>query len=283
MSVRPRTWFITGASAGFGRALAEAALAQGDRVVATARAPATLDGLVAAGEGRVLALALDVTLPAQITAAVAEAERWGGIDILVNNAGYGFTGGIEESTDAEVRTQFEVNFFGLAALTRAVLPAMRARGSGFIVNFSSMAGVRGYPVAGYYCASKFAVEGLSESLAGELAPFGIGVMLVEPGAFRTDFAGRSLVAPANPNPEYPHLAELRAALVGYDQVQPGDPVRAADALIAALAAPEPPLRLVLGSDAYGVVHETLSQRLAEVEQWRAISESTDFPALEGAA
>jgi NAD(P)-dependent dehydrogenase (short-subunit alcohol dehydrogenase family) len=244
-------WFITGCSTGFGRELARYALGLGYRVVVTARNPAAVADLAAGHEANALVLALDVVDAAQIAASVAAAEaRFGRIDVLVNNAGVGYFAAIEESEDAEVRRMFEINFWGLANMTRAVLPGMRARRSGHIVNISSMGGVRGAPAVGYYNATKFALEGLSEALAQETAPLGIKVLIVEPSGFRTDWAGRS----ANETPatiaDYDETAGARRRMIrGYSGKQPGDPVRAAAAIVQAVEAPEPPLRLMLGKAA----------------------------------
>ena len=204
-------WFITGCSTGFGRELAVILLKRGYRVVVTARDKAKVDDIVAGHDKNGLALALDVDKPAQIDAAVKAAEaRFGRIDVLVNNAGYGYLAAVEEGDDADIRAMFETNFFGLAAMTRAVLPIMRAQKSGAIVNISSMGGFIGFPGSGYYAATKFAVEGLSESLAKEVAPFGIKVLIVEPGPFRTDWAGRSLKTPKKPVDAYAETAHRAA-------------------------------------------------------------------------
>ena len=272
-----RTWFITGSSAGFGRTIAEAVLARGGRVVATARNPATLADLVAGAGDRAIALPLDVTKPDQIADAVAQAEAWGGIDVLVNNAGYGFISGIEEASDAEVRAQFETNFFGLAALTRAVLPGMRARRSGFVINLSSIAGIAGNAATGYYSATKFAVEGLTESLAKEGAPLGIRAMIVEPGAFRTDFAGRSIRVAADAIEDYAEVISRKAMLAGYDGTQAGDPVRAAEAIIAAVESETPPLRLLLGRVASETARTVHAARLAEAEAGHERAVAADYP------
>jgi len=271
-----KSWFITGASSGFGRSIARAVLAQGGQVIATARDVTTLDDLVAAGDGRAVALPLDVRDPAQIDAAIRAAEAQGGFDVLLNNAGYGFLGGVEESTDAEIAAQLDVNFFGPLRLIRAALPMLRTRGSAYIVNMSSIAGWRGHMGAGFYSASKFALEGLSESLAEEMSSFGVGVLIVEPGFFRTDFSGRSIAEPASPHPAYPFLAKMRSWAGSVDGVQPGNPDAAGPAIFAAMDSDTPPLRLLLGRDAYGFADDVLKQRRAEVDAWRSLSESTDF-------
>jgi NAD(P)-dependent dehydrogenase (short-subunit alcohol dehydrogenase family) len=280
MSPEPPVWLVTGCSTGFGRELVRAVLRHGHRVVATARNPATLDEF-AAGPG-VLAVALDVTVPAQVAESVSRAEaRFGGIDVLVNNAGYGYLSAVEEGEDDEVRAMFETNFFGLAAMTKAVLPGMRARRRGHIVNISSMGGLMGFPGIGYYNATKFAVEGLSEALAKECAPLGIRVTIVEPGPFRTDWAGRSLKTPKAAIADYAETAGARrAAIHGYSGTQPGDPARAAEAIVTVVESPDPPLHLVLGRPAYDMVGAKLREFSAEVEAWRETSLGADFPEAE---
>jgi NAD(P)-dependent dehydrogenase (short-subunit alcohol dehydrogenase family) len=272
-------WFITGCSTGFGRELARYALGLGYRVVVTARNPAAVADLAAGHEANALVLALDVVDAAQIAASVAAAEaRFGRIDVLVNNAGVGYFAAIEESEDAEVRRMFEINFWGLANMTRAVLPGMRARRSGHIVNISSMGGVRGAPAVGYYNATKFALEGLSEALAQETAPLGIKVLIVEPSGFRTDWAGRS----ANETPatiaDYDETAGARRRMIrGYSGKQPGDPVRAAAAIVQAVEAPEPPLRLMLGKAALAAGRGKVQALAQDFEAWAAVTEGADFP------
>jgi len=272
-----RNWLITGASAGFGLALAHQVLARGGRVIVTARNPASLAALSDSNENRVLALKLDVTDAAAIEDALARAEAFGGVDVLVNNAGYGFLGGVEESTEGEVRAQFETNFFGAAAMVRAVLPGMRARGAGYIVNISSVAGATGGPGGGYYSASKFALEGLSESLAAEARPLGIRVLIVEPGAFRTAFFGRSMARPAHRISHYKMVDATLAYAAASDGVQPGDPARAAAIIIDTLEQESPPLRLVLGRGACEFVETALQARLVEVASQRELAASACFP------
>ena len=272
-----KSWFITGASSGFGRAIARAVLAEGGRVIATARDISTLDELVAASDGRAKAVALDVSDSAQIRAAMDAARAFGGFDVLLNNAGYGFLGGVEESTDAEIAAQLAVNFFGPLRLMREALPDLRERGGGYIVNMSSIGGMRGHMGAGFYAASKFALEGLSESLAEEVKSFGIGVLIVEPGYFRTDFSGRSIARPSAPHPAYPFLAKMRDRATGVDGMQAGDPDAAGPAIFAAMDSEVPPLRLLLGSDAYAFADDVLTSRRSEIDAWRTLSESTDFP------
>lgn len=271
-------WFITGASAGFGLALGNEVLARRGRVVATARNSAALDPLRSAAPDRVLALDLDVTKKDQIDAAVREAERrLGRIDVLVNNAGYGFLSGMEEASDAEARAQFDVNFFGLCLVTRAILPLLRRQRSGFIVNLSSVAGVFALAGSAYYSATKFAVEALSEALAQEVAPFGIRVLIVEPGAFRTEFFGRSMARPANPIADYTELAAMRANLDKMNGVQPGNPALAARAIVDTVMSPSPPLRLLLGSGAFERARRALSARLQELDGNRAIALGVEYP------
>jgi NAD(P)-dependent dehydrogenase (short-subunit alcohol dehydrogenase family) len=244
-----KTWFITGCSTGFGRELAKAVLARGYRAVVTARDPKQVEEITAGHEGRSLTLRLDVTDATQVTESVRRAEEhFGHIDVLVNNAGIGYFAAVEESDEAEVRRMFEINFFGLAKMTHAVLPGMRKRRSGHIVNLSSIGGLAAFPGVVYYNATKFAVEGLSEGLAKEVGPLGIKVTLVEPSGFRTDWAGRS----ANESPvEIADYAETaganRRSLREGSGRQAGDPVRAADAIIRAVEAPKPPLHLLLGN------------------------------------
>lgn len=271
-------WFITGCSTGFGRELSRVLLGRGHGVVVTARDPATLDEFAASGNA--LVAALDVTVPAQIADVVRQAEaRFGHIDVLVNNAGYGYLSAIEEGEDDEVRAMFETNVFGLADMTKAVLPGMRARRSGHIVNISSMAGLVGFPGIGYYNATKFAVEGLSEALAKETAPLGIKVTIVEPGPFRTDWAGRSLKVPRTAIADYARSAGARRdAVQGYSGTQPGDPVRGVEAIINAVESAEPPLHLLLGRPAYEMTAAKFKEFAAEMEKWREVSLGADFPA-----
>ena len=273
-----RVWLITGASSGFGRALAEAALGAGDTVVAAARRTKALDDLVADHPDRVTPLALDVTDPARIATAVAEVlDSYGRIDVLVNNAGRGLVGAVEETTDRELRDLMELHFFGPAALTRAVLPHMRARGSGAIVQMSSMGGRFTFPGVGAYSATKFALEGLSEALAAEVAQFGIKVLIAEPGAFRTSFAGAGALLHSPSIPAYEDaVGPVRTALPDSDGKQPGEPKKAAAAILAALDAPQTPLRLALGNDAADGVLTSLDAARAEVLAWETVSRSTDF-------
>ena len=272
-------WFVTGCSTGFGHALAECVVARGWRVVATARGAERVADLVSLAPDRVLAVDLDVTDSAQVRAAVSAAiERFGRIDVLVNNAGYGYQSSIEEGDEREIRAQFDANVFGLFAMTRAVLPDMRARRSGAIVNVTSVAGLVGFPASGYYAASKHAVEGFSDALAAEVAPLGISVTCVEPGPFRTDWAGRSLKQTASTIADYADTAAARMAQTsGYSGQQPGDPVRAAEAMIAAVEREHPPRHFVLGKFGIDAVTGRLRARLEEIEAQRGASVATDFP------
>ena len=271
-------WLITGCSTGFGRELARALLLHGKSVVVTARNQATLAEF--ASSGNALVASLDVTNPEQIADVIRLAEaRFGHIDVLVNNAGYGYLAAIEEGEEDEVRAMFETNVFGLANMTKAVLPGMRKRASGHIVNISSMGGLIGFPGVGYYNATKFAVEGMSEALAKETAPLGIKVTLIEPGPFRTEWAGRSLKTPKNAIADYAQTAGARrAATQSYSGAQPGDPVRAAEAIIQAVESPEPPLHLLLGRPAFENATAKFKEFGVEMERWRDVSLGADFPA-----
>lgn len=274
-----RVWFITGCSTGFGRELARLALEQGHSAVVTARNPASVEDLAAIAPDRALAARLDVTNAADIEAAVAAAtERFGRIDALVNNAGYGYQSSVEEGEEDAIRAQFDANVFGLFAVTRAVLPVMRAQRSGLIVNITSLAGFLGLPSSGYYAASKHAVEGWSDALAAEVAPLGIGVTCVEPGPFRTDWAGRSLHQTPNRIADYAETAGARmAGTRDISGTQPGDPVRAAQAIIDLAGEDKVPRHLVMGKFAYDMVTRTLRGRLDEVERLRDTSLATDYP------
>jgi NAD(P)-dependent dehydrogenase (short-subunit alcohol dehydrogenase family) len=277
MSSAERVWLITGCSSGFGRELVRQLLGNGQHVVATARKPAALDEF-ASHPGAMVA-ELDVTVPAQVSAVVGMAEaRFGRVDVLVNNAGYGYLAAIEEGEEDEIRAMFETNVFGLVNMTKAVLPGMRSRRSGHIVNISSMGGLIGFPGIGYYNATKFAVEGLSEALAKEVEPLGIRVTIVEPGPFRTDWAGRSLKTPKVPITDYAGTAGARRdAIRGYSGNQPGDPVRGAAAMIEAVEAANPPLHLLLGKPAYDMVTDKLRTFSAELATWREVTLRADFP------
>lgn len=272
-----RIWLITGASSGFGREIARAALDAGDTVVLTARRPEVLADLVAAHPDRAAAIALDVTDSAQIKEAVAETvERFGRVDVLVNNAGRAHLGAVEEDTDAELRDLMDLHFFGPAALTREVLPHMRAAGTGAIVQMTSMGGQLAFAGVGAYCAGKFALEGLTEALAQEVAPHGVKVMIVEPGAFRTNLNGAALTA-AKPLDAYADtVGKLRENFTAADGTQPGDPAKAAAAILAALDADKTPLRLVLGNDAIDAVLDHADRVRADVRAWEAVGRDLEF-------
>ncbi|HZO62035.1 MAG TPA: oxidoreductase [Gaiellaceae bacterium] len=274
MNRRPRVWFVTGASSGFGRALVEAALVHGDRVVATARRPEALADL---GADDVLVLALDVTHADALEPALdAAVGHFGSIDVLVNNAGIGVVGALEETSPDDLRHAMETMFFGPAALTRAVLPRMRAQGSGTIVQISSQGGRMAGPGVSAYCAAKFALEGLSESVAAEVAPFGVRVLIVEPGNFRTGLLGRNLHA-AEPMEAYAStVGAARSYFASQDGRQEGDPAKAAAAIITVLDAEDPPLLLVLGADAFESIRRAKETAAAELMRWETLSRSTAF-------
>jgi NAD(P)-dependent dehydrogenase (short-subunit alcohol dehydrogenase family) len=272
-------WFITGCSTGFGRELAKLVLDRGYRAVITARDPSQIHNLIAGHQDRALALKLDVTDKAEAVQAVKSAESaFGSIDVLVNNAGFGYVGALEESDEDEVRAMMETNFFGLARMIHEVLPGMRRRRRGNIVNVSSIGGLVGFPGVGYYNATKFAVEGLSESLAKEVAPLGIRVLVVEPGPFRTDWAGRSLKRSSQQIPEYAETAgAFREGITGRSGKQAGDPVRAGEAILKALDSDHPPLHLVLGLIALERARTKIEQLRGEVDAWEETSLSADYP------
>ncbi|WP_333732026.1 oxidoreductase [Streptomyces sp. IBSBF 3010] len=275
-----RVWLITGASSGFGRSIAEAALAAGDTVVATARRPEALDDLVAAHPDRAVAVRLDVTDTARIADVVADTVLWyGRIDVLVNNAGMGLVGAVEETSDRELRDLMDLHFFGPAALVRAVLPHMRRNGSGAVVQMSSMGGRFTFPGVGGYSATKFALEGLSEALAAEVAPHGVKVLIVEPGSFRTGFAGGGALRQSAPLDAYADsVGPVRSSLPDSDGKQEGDPAKAAAAILTALDAEDTPLRLPLGNDATDAVLGALDASRAETLAWEKVSRSTGFDA-----
>jgi len=269
-----RVWFITGSTSGFGRALVDAVRARGERAVATARRPEALAEL----EGdEALVLQLDVTREEAIQPALdAALERFGRIDVLVNNAGIGFVGALEEMTLDDLRRAMETMFFGPAALTQAVLPRMRAQASGTIVQISSQGGRMAGPGVSAYCAAKFALEGLSEAVAGEVAPFGVRVLIVEPGNFRTGLLGSSLHT-ATPMEAYATTVGVtRSYFASEDGRQLGDPAKAAAAIVAALDADEPPLRLVLGADALEGIRAKYQELSAELARWENLTRSTAF-------
>jgi len=273
-----RVWFITGTSQGFGRELVRAALQRGDSVIATSRNPQAVAAAFSGAGDHLLTASMDLRDPAQISSVVERAiAKFGRIDILVNNAGYGVTGAVEEASDAEIANVYETNVFGLLRVTRAVLPHMRKQRSGHIVNLSSIGGLTGMPGWGIYNSTKFAVEGLSEALAAELAPLGIGVTIVEPGPFRTDFLGGSLVKAAIAMPDYEATAgKTRASAAERNRKQQGDPALAADAIVHAVTSPNPPLHLILGKFAYDRMSQKLDDFRREMETWRALGLGTDF-------
>lgn len=277
---RNLVWFVTGCSRGLGLALSREILSRGDRLVATARKPAELEPLRAEGGEQVLCLGLDVTDPGSIGKAVDAAEEWsGGIDVLVNNAGHGMHGAVEEVSDADGRRLFDVNVFGLLAVMRAVLPGMRGRRRGHVVNMSSVSGHVGGAGTGLYSATKFAVEGLSEAMSHEVGTLGIGVTIVAPGPFRTDFNGSSVAVVGGTIGDYEESSTQRAAkLRAGSGRQAGDPAKAASVLYDAVTAPSPPLHLVLGQQAYQRVQEKYQSLQQDMDAWRGPATQTDFDA-----
>jgi NAD(P)-dependent dehydrogenase (short-subunit alcohol dehydrogenase family) len=275
----PNRWLITGCSSGIGREIATAALARGHRVAVTARNAEAVADLVAAWPEQALALALDVTQRAQIAAAVAETERhFGGLDVLVNNAGYGYLAAVEEGEDEQVRAMFDTNYFGAVDLIKAVLPGMRARGNGHVVNISSMTGLVANPPNVYYSASKFALEALTEGLAKEVAPFGIRVTAIEPGAFRTDWSSRSMQETRTPIEAYAATVGARKQLIKAAGSRfPGDPRKVAEAVLRVSEMAEPPLHLLLGHDVYKAYREKLTALLASIEEWKEVTLDVNFP------
>ena len=276
----PKVWFITGASRGLGVEFAKAARRAGDRVVATGRKAAAVQDALGADTPQLLCVDLDVTDAAHIKRAVDTAvSKFGTIDVLVNNAGYGHLGFFEESSDEDVRAQFETNVFGAFGVTRAVLPVMRAARKGHIFNLSSAAGIRGQEFASLYCSSKFALEGFSEGLAAEVAPFGILVTIIEPGPFRTDFLTReSLRFGETPIADYDERrSRIQANFETRNGKQPGDPTRLAEAIVRLAGDAKPPMRFIGGKFALEIMDKKLAAVRADVENWRAISAATDYP------
>ncbi|MET0226001.1 MAG: oxidoreductase [Dokdonella sp.] len=269
---------ITGVNSGFGRAFAEAALAAGHRVIGTVRSENAAAAFAQLAPGRAHPLLLDVTDTDAIEPALETMQREiGPIDVLINNAGYGHEGILEESALGEMRRQFDVNVFGAVAMIKAVLPSMRRRRSGHIINITSMGGFITLPGLAYYCSSKFALEGITETLAQEVAGFGIKVTAVEPGSFRTDWAGRSMVRAERSIADYDALFDpIRAAREAKSGKQNGDPQRAAHAVLALLDLERPPVHLLLGSDALQLVRQKLDGLREEIDTWEALSRSTDF-------
>lgn len=273
-----KVWLITGSSSGFGRALAEAVLNKGDRVVATARKPEQLDDLVKQYSDTIHPVRLDVTNPKEVQAAVNSAlKTYDRIDVLVNNAGYPAMGAIEELSDEDIRRQFDTNFFGALNMIRAVLPTMREQRSGHILNISSLAGVVSFGGLGIYSATKFALEGASEALVQEVKPLGIDVTLIEPGSFRTNGASSSMVTPKHQTADYAETSgKMIDAMQASNGNQPGDPAKAAAAMIQVVESEDPPLRLALGEEAVNGIAQKLESMKAELEAWKSVSLNTAF-------
>ncbi len=274
-----KVWLITGCSTGFGRALALETLAQGYKVAVASRNTADIKDIVDQYPNTAIAVKLDVTIAAEIKEAVKlTIEKFGQIDVLVNNAGIGYFASVEESEEAEIRKMFEINVFGLAKMTQEVLPYMRSRKCGHILNIASIGGLRSFPGVGFYNATKYAVDGLSESLYKELAPLGIHVTIIAPSGFRTDWAGRSAKdGPMNiedyQSTAWKNMGDIR----GYSGNQPGDPVRAAKAMIQVTETEQPPLRLLLGAAALKGARIKLEELKTDFDNWSSISEGADFP------
>lgn len=277
-TLKNSVWLISGCSTGFGREIALAALEGGALVAVTARNPSAVADICERFPGQTLALQLDVGSAADIEACVAATlARFGRIDALVNNAGYGYVAAIEEGEEDAVRALFDINFFGALALTRAVLPVMRSQGSGHIINNSSQAGIMANPGTGYYSASKYALEGLMEALQKEVAPFGIRVSSVQPGAFRTDWSGRSMQRSSVVIDDYAHVHERLDMIAAIDGKQPGDPVRAAKIFVDLYTMQEPPVQLVLGAGALATYRGKLSEVMADLERLEGLTTAADFP------
>ena len=283
MSGKEKVWLITGCSTGFGRALAQKTIASGYKVAVTARDETKIEGLVADSPENAIALTLDVTDKAQISDAVKKAvEKFGRIDVLVNNAGIGYFSSVEESNEQETRKMFEINFWGLLDVTTKVLPYMRKQRSGHIINFSSIGGLTSYPALGHYNASKYAVEGISETLVQELAPFGIKVTLIEPSAFRTDWAGRSSIKTQPAIQDYKETivgtvveGRVMAETKGCGQEE-GDPAKAAQAVIDVAESAEPPLRLLLGEMAYQDAYRKIDALKKDFEAWKETTLGAEY-------
>ena len=274
-----KVWLITGCSTGFGRELAKNVLSAGNKAVVTARNIEDIKDIIAGNEDNAIAVKLDVTKPADITAAVkAAVEKFGRIDVLVNNAGIGYFGAIEESEDEAVRKMFEINVFGLAKMTQEVLPVMRSQKSGHIINIASIGGLRSFPAVGFYNATKYAVDGLSEALAKETAHLGIKVTIIAPSGFRTDWAGRSAEDSPIKIEDYNDTAgQNKASIRGYSGNQPGDPVKAALAIIKVVDSPNPPLRLLLGEAALKGARAKLEELKNDFDAWEETTVGADFP------
>ena len=269
-------WLITGCSTGIGRAIAVAALDAGHSVAVTARRPETVADLVEAYPDAAIAVALDVTDRAQVLAAVAAADAaFGGLDVLVNNAGYGYLSAVEEGDDAEVRALFDTNYFGAVDMIKAVLPAMRAQGSGHIINVSSMTGIVTNPPNTYYSCTKHALEALTEGLAKEVEPFGIKVCAIEPGAFQTDYITRSMHQADNLD-DYAEVAARKEVIKAFGEYLPGDPAKLAAAVLQLAAMDDPPLRLLLGQDVLHAYREKTAAWSATVDEWEPVTLAVNF-------
>ncbi|VEG57111.1 short chain dehydrogenase [Mycolicibacterium aurum] len=273
------TWLITGCSTGIGREIARAALEAGHHVAATARRQDTVADFADEFGDRALALPLDVTDGDQIRTAVATTERtFGGIDVLVNNAGYGYMSAVEEGDDAEVRKLFDTNYFGVVDTLKAVLPGMRSRRSGHVINISSMTGLVANPPNAYYSSTKFALEALTEALAKEVGPLGIKVSAVEPGAFRTDWAARSMQESSTPIGDYDENVGSRKTMIKeFANHLPGDPRKVAEAVLMLTTLENPPLRLLLGRDVLKAVRDKISELTASIDEWEAVTKNVNFP------
>jgi NAD(P)-dependent dehydrogenase (short-subunit alcohol dehydrogenase family) len=275
-----KNWFITGTSKGLGRAVAEAALARGDRVAATARDTISIQPLVDRFGDAVLPIQLDVRDKAACIAAVDRAaEAFGALDVVVNNAGVGVIGAVEETSEDEARAIFDTNFFGPLAVTQAALPYLREQKRGHVVQMSSIGGLIAFPMVGFYNASKWALEAMSDALAQEVAEFGIKVTLIEPGAMRTGWANGSMPMGSNPIGAYASALEARLEMMTdeRDLRQPGDPARAAEAVLRVVDSDDPPLRLIMGNGALDLAYQRYEERLAEWAAWEKVSRGTDFP------
>ncbi|MGO9158888.1 oxidoreductase [Mycobacterium sp.] len=271
-------WLITGCSTGFGREIARAALQAGHSVVVTARRADTVQDFADEFGDWAVAVALDVTDAGQVAGAVAAAEAaFGGIDVLVNNAGHGYLSAVEEGEDAEVRKLFDVNYFGAVDMIKAVLPAMRARGSGHIVNMSSMTGLVANPPNAYYSSTKFALEAVTEALATEVRPLGIKVTAIEPGAFRTDWATRSMKESATPIADYADVAARKDLIKQFADHLPGDPRKVAEAVLMVTELDDPPLRLLLGRDVLKAMRDKIAATSASIEEWKSVTKDVNFP------
>ncbi|OBH63734.1 short-chain dehydrogenase/reductase [Mycobacterium colombiense] len=270
-------WLITGCSTGFGREIARAALQAGHSVVVTARRVEAVADIADEFGDRAVAVPLDVTDAAQIAVAVSAADQaFGGIDVLVNNAGHGYLSSVEEGEDAEVRKLFDVNYFGAVDMIKAVLPAMRARGSGHIINISSMTGLVANPPNAYYSSTKFALEAVTEALAAEVRPLGIKVTAIEPGAFRTDWATRSMKESGSPISDYADVAARKDLIKQFADHLPGDPKKVADAVLMVTTLDEPPLRLLLGRDVLKAMRDKITAMSASIEEWKAVTKDVNF-------